>query len=70
MAAIVDRIGQSVAVLNASSSLPFALSFSMGYAVYDNDSGLKAEEFLKQVDLLMYENKNRHKKSARIDTGS
>lgn len=54
----VYRIRQNVAAYNETSDLPYQLSFSMGYAVYDYFSKLNAEEFLKQVDLLMYQNKS------------
>ncbi|MBP8640892.1 MAG: diguanylate cyclase [Oscillospiraceae bacterium] len=56
--AAVKRINNYADILNASKEFPFNLSFSQGYAVYDFQSRLKADEFVNQVDLLMYENKN------------
>ncbi len=61
--ATVRRINHWVDLQNASSEFPFCLSFSMGYAVYDYASKLTAEEFIKQVDLLMYENKRMRNES-------
>ena len=59
---IVCRINQSVKKYNESSGQPYELSFSMGYAVYGYSSGMKMEAFQKQIDLLMYENKQTNKK--------
>ncbi len=64
--AVADRISCCVGQLNESGALPFKLDFSAGHAVYDYDAGLTVDEFLKQVDLLMYENK-RIKKNAASD---
>ncbi len=54
---VKQRILSGVEALNQSSAQPFRLSFSMGSQVYDFEEHLGAEEFLKRVDLLMYENK-------------
>lgn len=62
---IVRRINNSVKHYNEFSEQPFDLSFSMGYAVYDYSSGMKSEEFQKQIDLLMYENKQANKEKFR-----
>lgn len=59
---IVGRINSCVEQFNASGQYPFSLSFTIGAAVYDYNSGMKPEELIKQVDMLMYENK-RLKKS-------
>ena len=60
--ATVSRIHKCVDLFNESKRLPFGFSFSIGCAVYDYLSDLKPDEFLKQVDLLMYENKNINKR--------
>lgn len=57
----VCRINDCIEKYNESSSEPYKLSFSMGYAVYDYHSHMKAEEFEKYIDLLMYENKRINK---------
>jgi len=55
----VCRIRHNVTGFNATSQLPYELNLSVGYAVYDYYSGLSGEEFLKQVDMLMYRDKNK-----------
>lgn len=55
--ATVYRINSCIEKYNESNSQPYKLSFSMGYAVYDYHSHMKVEEFEKQIDILMYENK-------------
>lgn len=57
--AVVRRIDERVAEHNASSDEPYALGFSMGYAVYDPGEHLNAEQFQKRIDALMYEDKKR-----------
>ncbi len=59
---IVNRIHSSAEQLNASGEFPFNLKFAVGCAVFDYNSGMKSEDFINQVDILMYENK-RLKKS-------
>lgn len=54
---LVCRINNCVEEHNHSGSSVYNLEFSMGYAVYDYDSHKSAEEFLKHVDMLMYQNK-------------
>lgn len=57
--AIINRINTCVAKYNATSDQPYKLGFTMGYDVYDFRSHMKAEEFQKRIDTLMYENKRR-----------
>jgi len=38
------------------------LELSMGYAVYDYNSQMSAEDFEKHIDVLMYENKKNKKR--------
>nr|WP_295975484.1 GGDEF domain-containing protein [uncultured Bacillus sp.] len=52
---IAGRINSCIEKYNESSAPPYKLGFSMGYAVYDYHSYMKAEEFQKQIDKLMYE---------------
>ncbi|MFB0920930.1 MAG: diguanylate cyclase [Oscillospiraceae bacterium] len=54
---VIRRMNHYVDLLNASDEFPFKLSLTAGYAVYDYSSGLSMEDFVKQVDMLMYENK-------------
>lgn len=60
---IVARINSCIEKCNASSDRPYKLGFSMGYAVYDYHSRMKAEDFQKQIDRLMYENKRINKET-------
>ena len=39
------------------SNFPFRISFSMGYDVYDYNSGMSKDQFLNHIDALMYQNK-------------
>jgi GGDEF domain-containing protein len=55
--AIVGRIYSSVEKHNKSGLYPYELDFSMGYAVYDQHLFKSSEEFLKYLDVLMYEHK-------------
>jgi len=58
---IVCRINNCIEEYNESSNQPYTLGFSIGYAVYDYHSCMKMEEFQKQIDILMYENKQTKK---------
>lgn len=57
--AIIDRISDSVNEFNMRSSKPYKISFSMGYDVYDYKSALNYEDFLKHINLLMYDDKSK-----------
>lgn len=58
----INRINNKVDEFNRGS-YPFVLSFSMGYAVYDFKSNIDYEKFLKHIDQLMYEEKDRYRQS-------
>jgi len=58
---LVDRINKCLENHNRSGSHLYDLEFSMGYAVYDCKLHKSVEEFLKHIDVLMYENKNAYK---------
>lgn len=66
--AIVSRIRSCVDKYNESSDKPYKIGFSMGYAVYDYNSHMKVEEFQKQIDRLMYENKQANKDRDKNDS--
>ena len=57
----VSRIYRCLETYNANTENSYSLGFSMGYAVYNFYSHMKAEEFQKHIDILMYENKRTHK---------
>lgn len=54
---VVEKIRTSIKKFNSASNKPYQVQFSMGYAVYDQNSGMDMEAFLKHIDSLMYENK-------------
>lgn len=60
---VVNRIDQSFLDFSQEGSQPYEILFSRGYAVYDHQSNMNMEEFLKKLDMLMYEDKQK-KKSA------
>jgi diguanylate cyclase (GGDEF)-like protein len=59
--AMVCRINNCLEKYNKSGTHLYELGFSMGYAVYAYHLHKSAEEFLKQVDILMYESKQAYK---------
>ncbi|GAB4484423.1 MAG: hypothetical protein OHK006_08700 [Thermodesulfovibrionales bacterium] len=58
-----DRLTQRVASFNSLRSRPYALSVSLGVAVYDPSAPVTVDELLRQADQSMYESK-RAKKDA------
>lgn len=59
--ATVCKINNCIEKYNKQDTKPYKLGFSMGYAVYNYHSHMKVEEFQKQIDILMYENKRANK---------
>ncbi len=58
---IIHRINDCIEKYNAISDQPYKFGFSMGYAMYDFHSHIKAEAFQKQIDVLLYNNKQANK---------
>jgi len=54
---IISRMKSSFAKYNKYNNKPYKISFSCGYAVYDNNYHSNVEEFKIQIDKLMYKNK-------------
>lgn len=54
---IVQRIHNSAEHFNQESQRPYKIGFSIGFDSYDPGSKRTPDEFLKHVDLLMYEDK-------------
>ena len=54
---IVEIIKQSFEKDYQSGKYPYKLGVSMGYASYDYNSSMKSKDFLKELDVLMYQNK-------------
>jgi diguanylate cyclase (GGDEF)-like protein len=61
---VVCRIQHCIGNYNKRAKNPYQLAWSMGYAVYDSHSHMKVEEFQKQIDKLMYENKKAKKRQS------
>ncbi|MBA4701330.1 MAG: GGDEF domain-containing protein [Ruminococcus sp.] len=58
---LVCRINKRLDNYNQSDSHPYSLGLSMGYAVYNSRLHKNAENFLKQIDILMYQEKKSSK---------
>lgn len=56
--ATAARIKQEIEQFNLSSNCVYKLGLSMGYALFDPQSGMTISAFLKHIDSLMYEQKN------------
>lgn len=57
--AMVCRINSSIEAHNKIESHMYSIGFSMGYAVYDKKLHVGAEDFLKHIDTLMYQQKQK-----------
>ncbi len=53
----ITRIQAGVTEYNHENSKPFKLSLSIGYKVYDVNSGMTMEGFISNIDSLMYKDK-------------
>lgn len=56
----VFRLQQSVENFNRKSHLPYTIGFAMGYAVYDYETKMSADDFFRQIDQRMYEAKRKN----------
>ena len=63
----VARINNSFAEFNQAMSKPYKLSVSTGYDLYDPHHPVSADQFIKRLDALMYENKNKKKAALAAD---
>ena len=54
---IIARINDCIEEYNETGAQPYKLGFSIGYAVYDYQFAMKAEDFKNLLDKKMYENK-------------
>ena len=53
----VADLQRQVVLFNEKRKVPFEIQMSIGYAIYAPDSSRYPDEFLDQLDTLMYENK-------------
>ena len=56
----IVRLHDEISRLRKKNGWPKAVDISCGYRVYDCKSGVSAEDFQKQIDKLMYEEKQIH----------
>lgn len=56
----VERIQASFDGFNKLSRFPFPLKLSYGWSIYKPESKMTADQFLKRIDELMYENKKEY----------
>ena len=61
---IINRIRSGVNDLNAKGVRPYTLSISIGYDIYPPDSTETPLEFLRHVDILMYNEKKERRREA------
>jgi diguanylate cyclase (GGDEF)-like protein len=59
---IIARINESIEEYNKLGVRPYHLGFSLGYAVYECNSAMKAEDFKNLLDKKMYESKQAKRK--------
>lgn len=57
--ATIQRIKNSFVDFNRQNRKPYTLSFSSGYYLYDYRSKMSADQLLKQLDKMMYQDKER-----------
>jgi diguanylate cyclase (GGDEF)-like protein len=53
----VERIRTSARQFDETKIAPYKISFSMGYDIYDLNSDMTVQQFLRHIDSLMYEDK-------------
>ena len=58
------RLRNNLAAFNASNKLPFDISLSLGYAIYDAEIDGSSSAFLKRLDEKMYQEKEIHHREA------
>lgn len=58
---IIKRIQESISAINQKEKLPFYISISYGISEYNGNPKIKINEFIKNADIAMYQNKNLNK---------
>lgn len=54
---LLMRLNRSVNKFNEQNKVPYKISLSTGYALFDAHSEISIEHFLNKIDKLMYEEK-------------
>ena len=62
---VVTRIRANVERYNGENRMPFQMSLSLGYDVFDPGTGMTTRQFLRHIDQLMYRNKMSRKQQRR-----
>ncbi len=65
---VIRRLKENVRRYNIENSLPYELSFSIGYKLFSNVRGLSAKDVFENIDELMYKNKQNKAKPYRAET--
>lgn len=63
---IVQRLKKKFEDFNNSNILPYNISISLGYDIYEAESKMDADGFIRHVDKLMYKDKLAHRSSQGI----
>lgn len=64
----VGRLRSAVDMFNMLSSLPYSISLSIGFELYNPDSHPSLQNFLRHLDTLMYKDKQNYANDARRGT--
>ena len=59
----IERLKEKVEQFNAQNIFPFSISLSIGYDYYHSDAETTASDFLKRIDRLMYQDKQKYANS-------
>ncbi|OPX43321.1 putative diguanylate cyclase YcdT [Ruminiclostridium hungatei] len=54
---MINRLKENVEAFNDKKLIPYEISLSIGYDIYDTRSGVSIQKFYKHIDQLMYEDK-------------
>lgn len=58
---LISRLRNNLEQFNQQSSVPFQIRFSLGYDLYNPQSGMTRTEFISHIDQLMYKDKKLRK---------
>nr|WP_319488853.1 hypothetical protein [uncultured Caproiciproducens sp.] len=53
----IERLKENISQFNFGAVVPYTISLSLGYDLFDCRSGKSVNDFLKHIDCLMYEDK-------------
>lgn len=64
----IEKLRNSLKAFNDSNKLPFTISVSFGYAIYDDELDGSSSAFLKRLDEKMYLEKEIHHREAKLNS--